>query len=57
MAALPWNQCNLRAEYADKRRQRFFRGFAVEQAVIARLVTRRLPIREDSGYLTMDRTH
>lgn len=40
-----------------KRLQRFFRGFAVEQAVIARLVIRLLPIREEQWYLTMDRTN
>ena len=40
-----------------KRLQRFFRGFRFDQAVIARLVIRLLPIREETGSLTMDRTH
>mgnify|MGYP000007624975 CR=1 FL=1 len=40
-----------------KRLQRFFRGFAVDQAVIARLVTRLLPIRDEKWYLTIDRTN
>ena len=40
-----------------KRLQRFFRGFDLDQAMIARLVTGLLPICEGQWYLTMDRTN
>lgn len=40
-----------------KRLQRFFRGFTVDQVVIARLVMRLLPIPETDWYLTLDRTN
>jgi hypothetical protein len=40
-----------------KRLQRFFRGFSLEYAVIAKLVTNRLPIRGEAWVLTMDRTN
>jgi hypothetical protein len=38
-----------------KRLQRFFRGFSLDYAVIAKLVTNLLPIRGEAWVLTMDR--
>jgi hypothetical protein len=40
-----------------KRLQRFFRGFLLDYAVIAKLVTNLLPIRGEAWILTMDRTN
>jgi hypothetical protein len=40
-----------------KRLQRFFRGFSLDYAVIAKLVTSLLPIRREAWVLTLDRTN
>ena len=41
----------------SKRLQRFFRGFSLDYAVIAKLVTSLLPIRGEAWVLTLDRTN
>ena len=40
-----------------KRLQRFFRGFSLDYAAIAKLVTNLLPIRREAWVVTMDRTN
>lgn len=40
-----------------KRMQRFFRFFAIDEAVLARFIARLLPIRDEPWVLTMDRTN